>query len=58
MRAFSAVLLCLVVFCGGCGYKQIGYGQGLGNALRVSVETLANDSDEPGVEMMLSDALL
>lgn len=57
MGLILTALLSLVVLCGGCGYKQVRYGQALGDARRVSIETLSNDSDEPGVEMMVSDAL-
>jgi outer membrane lipopolysaccharide assembly protein LptE/RlpB len=57
MRVHLACLLSLVVFCGGCGYQQLKYGQALGDLRRVSVRTLSNDSDEPGIEMMVSEAL-
>ncbi len=50
-------LLSLVVLSGGCGYKQVRYAQALGDVSRVSVETLSNESDEPGIEMMVSEAL-
>ena len=57
MGVHLAFWLSLVVFCGGCGYQQVKYGQALGDARRVSVQTLSNDSDEPGIEMMVSEAL-
>ena len=50
-------VLSLVVVCGGCGYQQLKYGQALGDVNRVWVRTLANDSNEPGIEMMVSEAL-
>ena len=52
----SVALLVALLF-GGCGYKQVKYAQALGDARRVSVQTLSNDSDEPGIEMMVSEAL-
>ncbi len=57
MRVILTGLLSLAVLGGGCGYKHVTYSQGLGAARRVSIQTLSNESDEPGVEMMLSEAL-
>ena len=57
MRVILSGLLSLAVLCGGCGYKQVTYGQSLGAVRRVSIQTLSNESDEPGIEMMLSEAL-
>lgn len=57
MGVHLACLLSLVVLCGGCGYQQLKYGQALGDVRRVSIRTLSNDSDEPGIEMMVSEAL-
>jgi hypothetical protein len=45
------------MLCGGCGNKQLEYGRGLGDARRVSIQTLSNDSNEPGIELMVSEAL-
>ena len=57
MRVCLALLLPLLVLASGCGYKQVRYAQALGDVSRVSVQTLSNDSDEPGIEMMVSEAL-
>ena len=57
MGVYWASLLALALLCGGCSYKQVKYGQALGDARQVSIQTLANDSDEPGIEMMVSEAL-
>ncbi len=42
----------------GCGYQWVRYEQGLGDVRRVAIETLRNESYEPGVEMVVTDALL
>ena len=57
MGVYWASLLSLALLCGGCGYKQVKYGRALGDARHVSIQTLSNDSDEPGIEMMVSEAL-
>jgi Lipopolysaccharide-assembly len=41
----------------GCGYSFVRYGSGLGDVRRVAIRGLSNDSFEPGVEMLVSDAL-
>jgi hypothetical protein len=41
----------------GCGYSFVRYGSGLGDARRVAIRGLTNDSFEPGVEALVSDAL-
>ena len=42
---------------GGCGYHFVRYGGGLGEVRSVSIRTLRNESYEPGVERVVSDAL-
>ena len=41
----------------GCGYSVVRYGAGLGDARRIAIHGLTNDSFEPGVEALVSDAL-
>jgi len=41
----------------GCGYSFVRYGSGLGDVRRVAIRGLVNDSFEPGVETLVSDAL-
>jgi hypothetical protein len=41
----------------GCGYRMVKAGGGLGSARSVSVVTLRNDSSQPGVERLVSEAL-
>ena len=41
----------------GCGYSVVRYGSGLGDVRRVAIVGLTNDSFEPGVEALVSDAL-
>ena len=49
------MLVCLVAL--GCGYKLIDYSQPPDDLRSVSIVTLANDSYEPGIELMVADAL-
>ena len=51
------VVVCLVVGAG-CGYRWVTYGGSLGDVKRVAIETLRNDSFEPGVESVVTEALL
>lgn len=48
--------ICLLVALG-CGYRFVAYGDSLGDVRSVRVETLRNDTYEPGVELVVSDAL-
>jgi hypothetical protein len=41
----------------GCGYKFIDYGEALADVESVVVRTFKNDSYEPGIEMVVADAL-
>ena len=41
----------------GCGYSFVRYGSGLGDVRRVAIRGLSNDSFEPGVETLVSEAL-
>ena len=40
-----------------CGYSFVRYGEGLGDVRRVAIRGLTNDSFEPGVESLVSEAL-
>jgi hypothetical protein len=61
MRAIEycslASLMALVQLAGGCGYKLIDYSEPPANFHSVSVQTFANDSYEPGIELVVADAL-
>lgn len=54
MRVMVMLSLSLVVFAG-CGYTWAG--AGLGGAGSIAVRTPANESYEPGLELMVADAL-
>jgi len=41
----------------GCGYKLVRYEGALGDIDSVAIETLANESYEPGIEYIVADAL-
>lgn len=41
----------------GCGYGLVRYEGALDGAQRIAIETLRNDSDDPNLEMMMTDAL-
>ncbi len=48
------LLLCTTA----CGYRFVRYDSGLGDVRTVAIQTLRNDSFEPGVERVVTDALL
>ena len=52
LASFSLLLASL-----GCGYSVVRYGSGLGDVHRIAIRGLTNDSFEPGVEALVSDAL-
>ena len=52
------MLLAGVVGWAGCGYHLVHHRDGSGEQQRIAVETLRNDSYEPGVEFVVTDALL
>ena len=54
-RALLAV--CVSLALSGCGYSLVRYGEGLGDVKRVAIRGLANDSFEPGVDALVSEAL-
>jgi hypothetical protein len=41
----------------GCGYSLVRYEGLMDGAQRIAIQTLQNDSDDPGLEMMMTDAL-
>ncbi len=55
------VLLFMVVQLGapgaGCGYQVVGYRSGGQDPIRVSVQTLSNDTLQPGIELIVTEAL-
>jgi hypothetical protein len=56
-RFLAGVSVVLGLALVGCGYSVVRYGAGLGDARRVAIQGLTNDSFEPGVEALVSDAL-
>ena len=46
-----------IVMLAGCGYSLVRYEGLLDGAQRIAIQTLQNDSDDPGLEMMMTDAL-
>lgn len=56
-RAITVVVVLLVLGLSGCGYSLVRYGSGLGDVRRVAIRGITNDSFEPGVETLVSDAL-
>lgn len=51
------VLVAVFLAAPGCGYRFVRYDGGLDGVHRVAIRTLENDSYEPGVEFVVSDAL-
>ena len=56
-RRLALACVALALLVGGCGYSFVRYGGGLGDVRRVAIRGLVNDSFEPGVEALVSDAL-
>jgi hypothetical protein len=56
LRLLLGLTLALAL-CPGCGYSLARYGRGGERERRVSIQTLENDSSEPGVELLVTDAL-
>jgi hypothetical protein len=54
---WSTLALALALLVGGCGYSFVRYGGGLGDVRRIAIRGLGNDTFEPGVESLVSDAL-
>jgi hypothetical protein len=57
VKGLAAALLVLACSLGGCGYQLVDYARPDGVARRVALPTLRNDSYEPGVELLVADAL-
>lgn len=60
MRTGAAIALvpCLLLALGGCGYQAVHYGGALGDAHRIAIRGLVNDTFEPGLDTIVSDALV
>jgi len=54
--ALVSVLASLVA-CSGCGYQIVRYRDALGDARRVAIVGLENNSFEPGLESLVTDAI-
>jgi hypothetical protein len=53
----ALALLLLAGAATACGYQLVGYARPEGAARRVALPTLRNDSYEPGIELLVGDAL-
>ncbi|HSJ95709.1 MAG TPA: LPS assembly lipoprotein LptE [Myxococcota bacterium] len=57
--ALAVLLVAWLALGAGCaGYRLVGAQTGLGDVRRVAVEPLANHSYEPGIERLVTDALV
>lgn len=56
-RVLLVVVVVVALALSGCGYSFVRYGSGLGDVRRVAIRGLTNDSFEPGVETLVSEAL-
>jgi hypothetical protein len=57
VRRLAASLLLLAACATACGYRLVGYGPPPGGAPALALPTLRNDSYEPGIELIVADAL-
>ncbi len=53
-----AVAALAALFSSGCGYQFVRYADALGDARRVAIQGFRNDSFEPGVDSLLTDAFV
>ena len=53
----SAIWVLTSLALSGCGYSFVRYGAGLGDVRRIAIHGITNDSFEPGVETLVSEAL-
>jgi hypothetical protein len=56
VKRFAAVIVAALSLLS-CGYRLVGYGQPEGGARTLALPTLRNDSYEPGVDLLVADAL-
>jgi len=56
-RRLLAGLLLAALSTGACGYSFVRYGGGLGDVRRVAIRGLVNDTFEPGLDGLVSEAL-
>jgi len=57
MRGLAAALILIASAELACGYQLVDYARPESGARRVALPTLRNDSYEPGVELLVADAL-
>jgi len=57
-RKAAAALVAAAAALAGCGYQFVDYRGALGDVRRVAIETLGNDSFDPGYEGVVSEALV
>ena len=57
MRRLAAALIVFAVAASACGYQLVDYARPESGARKVALPTLRNDSYEPGVELLVADAL-
>lgn len=53
-KAVAVLALCALV--SGCGYEIVRYSEALGDARRIAIQPLINDSFEPGIDTVMADA--
>ena len=56
-RASLALVVLVALLGSGCGYKLVRYADALGDARRIAIQPLVNDTYEPGLDSMLADAI-
>ena len=57
MRAGAVAWVAACALALACGYTPVRYADALGDAKTVAIEGLRNDTFEPGVELLVADAL-
>ena len=58
LRASAVLLTATALLLSACGYKLVRYRGAVGDVRRVAIQTLENDSYEPGLDLVVTDALV
>jgi uncharacterized protein YaiI (UPF0178 family) len=54
----ALVVACSALLASGCGYSLVRYRGSLGDVRRVAITSLVNDSYDPGLDLVVTDALV
>jgi hypothetical protein len=58
LRPAVLVLAATALLVSSCGYRLVRYRNAIGDVRRVAIQTLDNESREPGIDLVVTDALV